>query len=60
MSTSKDKVTNVFSSVIESEADYLLKTENTDKELLDLLTSKLDVENILGLKFIMGVKFNFK
>lgn len=54
-STSKDKLGSFFSSFMTTEADYLIKTENTEKELRDLLTSKMDVEIILGLKFIMGV-----
>lgn len=56
ISSSKEKVNKAFSSVTATEADYILKTENTEKELIDLLLSKMDIEIILGLKFILGVK----
>ena len=55
LTNQKDKMKGAFSSVTISEADYILKTENTDKELVDLLISKMDMEIILGLKFILGV-----
>jgi hypothetical protein len=41
--------------MLKSEADYLMKTDNSDKELLELLISKMDIEVILGLKFILSV-----
>jgi hypothetical protein len=55
--TSKDKLSSAISPMLKSEADYLMKTENSDKELLDLLISKMDIEVILGLKFILSVLF---
>ncbi len=54
--SSKDKVNKAFSSVTVTEADYILKTDNTDKDLIELLISKMEMENILGLKFLLGVK----
>jgi hypothetical protein len=55
--SSKDKLTSAISPMLKSEADYLMKTENSDKELLELLLSKMDIEVILGLKFIISVLF---
>jgi hypothetical protein len=53
--SSRDKLSSAISPMLKSEADYLMKTENSDKELLDLLISKMDIEVILGLKFILSV-----
>jgi hypothetical protein len=52
---SKDKVGSVVSSISMSEADYLYKTQNTDKDIIGLLTSKIEMEVIMGLKFIIAV-----
>ena len=46
LTNQKDRMKGAFSSVTISEADYILKTENTEKELVDLLISKMDMEII--------------
>jgi len=56
LKSSRDKVNKAFSSMTVTEADYILKTDNTEKDLIELLISKMEIENILGLKFILGVK----
>lgn len=53
--SSREKVNKAFSSMTVTEADYILKTDNTEKDLIELLISKMEMENILGLKFILGV-----
>ncbi len=58
--SSREKVNKAFSSVTVTEADFILKTDNTEKDLIDLLISKMEMENILGLKFILGVTKNFE
>jgi hypothetical protein len=55
LTNQKNKVKGAFTSVTILESDYILKTENTEKEIIDLLISKMDMEIILGLKFILGV-----
>lgn len=55
VSSSKDKVSGAISSFLENEADSLMKSEQTDAELKTLLTSKMEIEVINGLKFIMAV-----
>lgn len=56
--SSRDKVGGVISLVTTSEADYFGKTENTDKDIINLLKSKMEMEVILGLKFIIAVITN--
>jgi hypothetical protein len=53
--SSKEKVGSALSSMTMSEADYLYKTANTDKDIIDLLLSKMEMEVIFGLKFIVAV-----
>lgn len=53
--SSKNTVNKAFFSVAITEADYIMKTDNTEKDLIDLLLSKMEMEVILGLKFILGV-----
>ncbi len=53
--SSKDKMSNVLSPMLKTEADYLMKTESTDKEIIEMLLSKIEMEIILGLKFVMSV-----
>jgi len=60
LSSSKDKMNKAFSSVTVTEADYILKTDNTEKDLVELFISKMEMENILGLKFILGVILIYK
>jgi len=55
LTNQKDKMKGALASVTISESDYILKTENTEKEIVDLLISKMEMEIILGLKFILGV-----
>ena len=54
-STSKDKVSTMVTSLTVSESDYITKTENTESDIRELLESTMEMEQILGLKFLMGV-----
>ena len=62
LNTSKEKIGGMFTSLVQSESDYLTKTENTDSDIKELLKSKMDLEVILGLKFLIIVSiylYNF-
>ncbi len=58
LNTSKEKIGEMFTSLVQSESDYLTKTENTDSDIKELLKSKMDLEVILGLKFLIIVLIN--
>lgn len=51
-STAKS-VSNIFSTLTMSESEYLHKTEATEKEIVNFLTSKMEMEVILGLKIVL-------
>jgi hypothetical protein len=51
----KDQISGAYNSLLQTEADSLMGTQNTDKEIIDLLMSKLDIEVIWGLKYILSV-----
>jgi vesicle coat complex subunit len=51
--SSKEKVSEYFSLLTQSESDYLTKAENTESDIKELLKSKMEMEVILGLKFLM-------
>ncbi len=55
LSMSKEKIGDLFTSLTQSETDYLNKTENTDSDIKELLKSKMELEVIIGLKFIFIV-----
>jgi len=55
LTTSKEKIGDMFTTLVQSEAEYLTKTENTDSDIKELLKSKMDLEVILGLKFLIIV-----
>jgi hypothetical protein len=53
--TTKDKVTGAYYSILQTEAESLSNTQNSDKEIIDLLISKMEIEVIWGLKYILSV-----
>lgn len=55
LNSSKDKIGEMFTSLTQSESDYLTKTENTDSDIKELLKSKMELETIIGLKFLLTV-----
>ena len=59
LNSSKDKIGEMFSSLTQSESDYLTKTENTDSDIKELLKSKMELETIIGLKFLLIVFNNY-
>jgi hypothetical protein len=56
--STKDKVAGAYFSILQTEADRLIITQNTDKEIIDLLISKMDIEVIWGLKYILSVSIS--
>ena len=59
-SKSKQQLSNAFNAISVSEADYLINTDNTDKDLINLLTSNFEIEKTLGLKFLLAFIMNNK
>jgi vesicle coat complex subunit len=53
LNSSKEKVSEIFTLMTQSESDFLTKAENTDTEIKELLKSKMEMEVILGLKFLL-------
>jgi hypothetical protein len=51
----KDKFAGAYYSILQTEADALQNTQNTDKEVVDMLISKIEIEVIWGLKYILSV-----
>jgi hypothetical protein len=56
LNSSKDKLGEMLFSLTQSESDYLTKTENTDSDIKELLKSKMELEVIIGLKFLLIVR----
>lgn len=52
-SSTAKSVSNIISSLTMSESEYLHKTEATEKEIVNFLTSKMEMEVILGLKIVL-------
>jgi hypothetical protein len=55
INSTKDKVSGTYYSMLQTEAESLMNTQNTDKEIIELLISKMEIEVILGLKYIISV-----
>ena len=55
LNSSREKIVEMFFSFTQSEADFLTKTENTDSDIKELLKSKMELEVIIGLKFLLIV-----
>jgi hypothetical protein len=53
--SSKERLGSAISSFMANEADYLMKTDNTDKELKDLLVSGVEIEQVFALKLMITV-----
>ena len=51
--SSTKTITNMVSSITMNESEYLQKTETTEKDILTLLTSKIEMEVILALKILI-------
>lgn len=55
LTTSKEKIASTVSLLSISETDYLIKTHTTDSNIISLLNSDYEIEQILGLKYVIAL-----